>query len=133
MLLKDKGRSGNICKHHPHSERLHQYIAHKLGILKHRYIIPKCSKHTAMLLLLFLGIILPSSTTLALDLERKNSGNASALLGFLMFLFGGVLSPLTGLGNMLYTTGIIIVACCIGTWFCNHIATSHITLKVTKQ
>jgi len=83
--------------------------------------------------MLCLGIILPSSTTLALDLERKNSGNASALLGFLMFLFGGVLSPLTGLGNMLYTTGIIIVACCIGTWFCNHIATSHITLKVTKQ
>ena len=83
--------------------------------------------------MLFLGVILPSSTTLALDLERKNSGNASALLGFLMFLFGGVLSPLTGLGNMLYTTGIIIVACCIGTWFCNHIATSHITLKVTKQ
>ena len=73
--------------------------------------------------MLCLGIILPSSTTLALDLERKNSGNASALLGFLMFLFGGVLSPLTGLGNMLYTTGIIIVACCIGTWFCNHIAT----------
>ena len=83
--------------------------------------------------MLFLGVILPSSTTLALDLERKNSGNASALLGFLMFLFGGVLSPLTGLGNMLYTTGIIIVACCIGTWFCNHIATSHIALKVTKQ
>lgn len=70
--------------------------------------------------MLFLGVILPSSTTLALDLERKNSGNASALLGFLMFLFGGILSPLTGLGNMLYTTGIIIVACCIGTWLCNH-------------
>lgn len=32
--------------------------------------------------MLFLGVILPSSTTLALDLERKNSGNASALLGF---------------------------------------------------
>lgn len=87
----------------------------------------------AVCFMLFLGVILPSSTTLALDLERKNSGNASALLGFLMFLFGGVLSPLTGLGNMLYTTGIIIVACCIGTWFCNHIATSHIALKVTKQ
>ncbi|WP_297904094.1 multidrug effflux MFS transporter [uncultured Parabacteroides sp.] len=74
--------------------------------------------------MLFLGIILPSSTTLALDLERKNSGNASALLGFLMFLFGGILSPLTGLGNMLYTTSIIIVTCCIGTWYCNHIAVS---------
>lgn len=83
--------------------------------------------------MLFLGVILPGSTTLALDLERKNSGNASALLGFLMFLFGGILSPLTGLGNMLYTTGIIIVACCIGTWLCNHLAASHITLEATKE
>ncbi|MCD8318363.1 MAG: MFS transporter [Paraprevotella sp.] len=68
--------------------------------------------------LLFLGLILPSSTTLALDLERENSGNASALLGFLTFLAGGVLSPLAGMGNMLYTTGLIMVACCIGIWFC---------------
>ncbi len=83
--------------------------------------------------MLFLGIILPSSTALALDLERRNSGNASALLGFLMFLFGGALSPLTGLGNMLYTTGVIIVACCVGTWYCNHIASSRITLRITRQ
>lgn len=68
--------------------------------------------------LIFLGLILPSSTTLALDLERKNSGNASALLGFLMFLFGGVLSPLTGMGNMLYTTGMIFIVCCAGAWIC---------------
>ena len=68
--------------------------------------------------LIFLGLILPSSTTLALDLERENSGNASALLGFLMFLFGGVLSPLTGMGNMLYTTGMIFIVCCAGAWIC---------------
>lgn len=68
--------------------------------------------------LIFLGLILPSSTTLALDLERKNSGNASALLGFLIFLFGGVLSPLTGMGNMLCTTGMIFIVCCAGAWIC---------------
>lgn len=68
--------------------------------------------------LVFLGLILPSSTTLALELERENSGNASALLGFLIFLFGGVLSPLTGLGNMLYSTSLIIVACCVGAGIC---------------
>lgn len=82
--------------------------------------------------LIFLGLILPSSTTLALDLERENSGNTSALLGFLMFLFGGVLSPLTGLGNMLYTTSIIIVACCAGAWLCNHAAV-HPALLTTKE
>lgn len=69
--------------------------------------------------LLFLGLILPSSTTLALNMERHNSGIASALLGFLMFLFGGVLSPLTGIGNMLYTTSGIIVACSVAAWYCN--------------
>lgn len=45
------------------------------------------------LLLMCLGLILPTSTTLALELERSNSGNASAILGFLTFLFGGLLSP----------------------------------------
>lgn len=74
---------------------------------------------TLFFLLVFLGLILPSSTTLALDMERENSGYASALLGFLMFLFGGVLSPLTGIGNMLYSTAIIIVVCCIGAWICS--------------
>lgn len=79
--------------------------------------------------LIFLGLILPSSTTLALDLERENSGNASALLGFLMFLFGGILSPLTGLGNMLYSTSIIIVVCCVGAWLCAGLADKRNSLK----
>lgn len=68
--------------------------------------------------LICLGLILPGSTTLALDMEREHSGNASALLGFLMFLFGGVLSPLTGIGNMLYTTAILMVVCSAGAWLC---------------
>lgn len=76
--------------------------------------------------LLFLGLILPSSTTLALNMERHNSGIASALLGFLMFLFGGILSPLTGIGNMLYTTSGIIVACSMATWYCNKKASRQI-------
>ena len=67
-------------------------------------------------LLLFLGLILPSSTTLALELERRNSGNASAVLGFLMFLVGGVLSPLTGLGDMLSPTAVIVVLCSMAAW-----------------
>lgn len=69
-----------------------------------------------LVMLFFLGLILPSSTTLALELERHDSGNASAVLGFLMFLIGGVLSPLTGWGNILYSTAVIIVLCCIAAW-----------------
>lgn len=58
-----------------------------------------------------LGLILPTSMTLALNIERENSGNASAVLGFLTFLAGGVVSPLTGLGNMIITTALLIVLC----------------------
>lgn len=67
---------------------------------------------TFFLFLFFLGMILPTSTTLALNLEKKNSGNASATLGFFTFLFGGIISPLTGMGNILYSTSLIIVICC---------------------
>lgn len=72
---------------------------------------------TALVLLLFcLGLILPSSTALALELERHNSGYASALLGFLSFLSGGIVSPLTGLGDILRTTAILTVLCCFAAW-----------------
>ncbi len=70
-------------------------------------------------MLYMMGLILPSSTALALNIERENSGSASALLGFLMFLFGGVLSPLTGIGNMLHTTAILIALCSLGALLCS--------------
>lgn len=68
--------------------------------------------------LVFLGLILPSSTAIALDLERSNSGNASALLGFLTFLFGGMVSPLTGLGNILFTTPMLFIVCSLCSLLC---------------
>ncbi len=77
------------------------------------------------LLLFFLGMILPTSTTIALDMERQNSGIASALLGFLMFVFGGVLSPVTGLGNMIYTTSLVIVICSMITLYCYRMASRN--------
>ena len=69
------------------------------------------------------GSTLPSSTTLALDLERKNSGNALCIAWILMFLFGGVLSPLTI--KICSIQPELSSFCCIGTWFCNHIATAY--------
>lgn len=85
-------------------------------ILGKNVIIVECS---LFVLMLFLGFILPTSTTLALNMERDNSGSASAILGFIMFMFGGILSPITGVGNMVHTTGIIIVLCSISTWIVN--------------
>lgn len=65
--------------------------------------------------LVFLGFILPTSTALAMEMERSNAGNASAILGFSFFTFGGVLSPLTGIGdNMFASVGAVIALCCLG-------------------
>lgn len=67
------------------------------------------------ILLVFLGMILPTSTTLALEPVRESSGSASAILGFLTFFVGGIYSPLAGLGNMLISTSILIVFCALCT------------------
>ena len=74
-------------------------------------------------MMFFFGMVMPTSTALALDLERKSAGNASALLGFTQFLFGGIVSPLTGMGNILITTGIIIALCCGAMYLFTRIAT----------
>ncbi|PTN09077.1 multidrug effflux MFS transporter [Mangrovibacterium marinum] len=60
-----------------------------------------------------LGIILPTTSSLALDIERKNSGAASAILGFLPFLSGSIVSPLVGLGNILSSTAVVIFISCL--------------------
>lgn len=69
------------------------------------------------LTLVCLGMLLPTSTTLALEPVRANSGNASAVLGFLTFFVGGVCSPLAGVGNMLYSTSALILICAVATFY----------------
>ncbi len=63
--------------------------------------------------MLFMGLILPTTTSLGLDLERNYRGSASAVMGFLPFLAGGIVSPLVGMGNIIYSTSIIILVCCL--------------------
>ena len=66
-----------------------------------------------VIMLVFLGFILPTSSALAMELERQNAGNASAVLGFLLFTFGGIVAPLTSLGdNIFISTSIVILSCC---------------------
>lgn len=63
------------------------------------------------LLLFALGLTFTASTTLAMDCERANSGTASALFGAAGFAFGGIVSPLVGLGDILTATGLIFFVC----------------------
>lgn len=64
-------------------------------------------------LLVGLGYIFTASTTLAMDEGRAYVGSASAIFGATGFLFGGIVSPLVGLGNIMTTTLAIIAVCSI--------------------
>ena len=66
-----------------------------------------------LVLLFCVGMVLPTSTSLALALERKNSGNASAMVGFFQFTFAGLVAPLVGLGEVsVATSWVIVIASC---------------------
>lgn len=69
-------------------------------------------------LLFAMGLTFTSSTALAMECARENAGTASALLGAVCFAFGGIVSPLVGMGNTLVSTGIVFVVCAIGSWLC---------------
>lgn len=61
--------------------------------------------------LVFVGFIFTSATTLAMDEGREYIGAASAIFGATGFLFGGIVSPLVGIGNIMVTTMTIIAIC----------------------
>ena len=52
------------------------------------------------------GMIFTVSNTLAMNEGRLYAGDASALLGFIGYVFGGAASPLVGLGDILHSTAI---------------------------
>ena len=60
-----------------------------------------------------MGLTFTASTTLDMDCERANSGTASALFGAAGFAFGGIVSLLVGLGDILSTTGLIFFVCSV--------------------
>lgn len=76
-----------------------------------------------MLVLLFsMGMTFTSSTALAMESQRENSGTASALLGAVCFAAGGIVSPLVGIGNILSSTGVVFVVCACCSLLCMLVA-----------
>lgn len=73
-------------------------------------------------LLFSMGLTFTSTTTLAMECQRENAGVASALLGALGFAFGGIVSPLVGLGNIMASAGFVFVACACGSLACALVA-----------
>lgn len=79
-----------------------------------------------------LGLTFTASNTLAMDCERNNAGTASALLGALGFAFGGTVSPLVGIGNIMVSTGIIFLLGSICSYICTRYALQR-SLKAAYQ
>lgn len=73
---------------------------------------PFASFEAALILMLFcVGMITPLGITMSLNTIRTNRGVASALLGAVPFFLGGIVSPLTGIGNIIHSMSIIMVTC----------------------
>jgi DHA1 family bicyclomycin/chloramphenicol resistance-like MFS transporter len=66
------------------------------------------------------GIVSTSGMTLALRNHGHNAGSASALLGLLSFIIGGIAAPLVGLGGeeTALPLGIVIAVCELGAVLC---------------
>ncbi len=56
-----------------------------------------------------LGMIFTVGNTLAMNEGRANAGGASALLGLTGYVFGAIVAPLVGLGNIMHSTAIAFV------------------------
>lgn len=61
-------------------------------------------------MLFCLGMLFTVGNTLAMNEGRACAGDASALIGLGGYIFGAIVSPLVGMGNMLHSTGIVIAS-----------------------
>lgn len=68
---------------------------------------------STLLILTGIGYLFTASTTLAMSEGREYVGCASALFGSMGFLFGGVISPIVGIGNILHSTMTAMLVCAV--------------------
>lgn len=62
-----------------------------------------------VVLMFCMGMLFTVANTLAMNEGRAYAGDASALIGFTGYVFGGVASPLVGIGNVLHSEAITLV------------------------
>lgn len=70
-----------------------------------------CAAVPLFLMLLCAGLTFPTASAVAIDSERSNAGTASAVLGAMNFVFGGLVAPLVSIGNIRHSTGIAMIVC----------------------
>lgn len=66
-----------------------------------------------LLILTGVGYIFTAATTLAMTEGKAYVGAASAIFGAMGFLFGGIVSPLVGIGNIHHSTMTAMLVCAI--------------------
>lgn len=64
-------------------------------------------------MLFSLGMIFTVSNSLAMNEGRQFAGAASALLGLAGYVFGAIVSPLVGMGNIIHSTAIVFAVMAI--------------------
>ena len=74
------------------------------------------------ILLFMMGLTFTASTTLAMACAREQAGTASALLGAAGFLFGSIVSPLVGMGDIMFSTGLTFVISAAASGICGVLA-----------
>lgn len=68
----------------------------------------------ALLPMLFsMGMIFTVGNTLAMNEGRENAGAASAVLGLTGYVFGAIVAPLVGIGDICHSTGIVFTVMAI--------------------
>lgn len=63
------------------------------------------------IMLFSVGMVFTSSTTLAMSEGKSKIGWASAIVGAAGFLFGGIVTPLVGLGTIQISTYLVMTVC----------------------
>lgn len=61
-----------------------------------------------VLMLFCMGLVFSASNTLAMNEGRAQAGEASAVLGIVGYVLGGIASPLVGIGNVAHSTAIVM-------------------------
>lgn len=75
---------------------------------------------TVFMIYIFIGALCTATTTCAMDSERKNAGIASAFLGAVGYIAGGIISPFVGLGDIHITASVLFIIVSAAAWFVSH-------------
>ncbi len=68
---------------------------------------------STLVVLTGVGYLFTAATTLAMSEGRDYIGSASAIFGSMGFLFGGIVSPIVGIGNIVRSTMTAMLVCAV--------------------